>query len=739
MKLSLRRSYVAFTLLPLVALLAVTLVRPPAFDLLANFVFDSYQRLQPRVWQADAPVRVIDIDDESLRRIGQWPWPRSVLADLVNKAADQGAATLAFDVLFSEADRLSPDQIARSLSSAPQRAAVERALIGTIGNDVLLAAAMARMPVVLGTILTNADGPSAPTVVKAGFVHAGDDPLKWIVRYPNASAPLPVLADAAAGIGAMNWLPGRDQIIREVPLLLRQRDVLTPSLAAEALRTAQGVSTILVRSSNASGQTALGRSTGINALKIGAIEIFSGAHGERRIHFSHTEPRRFIPAWKFLAGEVDTNEIKDRILIVGTSAAGLLDQRATPLDRTVAGVEVHAQMIEHVLSGGHLARPDWAPGLEVLAALALSLGVSGLAFFASPIIGAAVGFVAVASMLAFGWFAFSSAGLLFDPLFPSITAGLTYLSGLVELFRHERGQKALVKEAFGRFVSPAVVERMSASRSSLVLGGESRELTLLFCDLRDFTSLSEGLTAEQLTTFMNDYLTPMTDVILEHDGTIDKYMGDAVMAFWNAPLDDPNHARSACLAALAMRTALDAFNAYRKGIDAALGRSELTARFGIGINTGLCSVGNLGSVRRFDYSAIGDPVNIASRLEGLTKFYDVDFLATHETRMAAGDLAWLEVDVVRVKGRAAPTTIYLLVGNAGEALSADYAALTLRHGTMLAAYRARQFDEAISQAQALADIQPQLSRFYLRYIEFCFEAAAVPAHDWSPVRTMTEK
>jgi adenylate cyclase len=739
MNLSLRRSYVAFTVVPLVFFLAVAVARPPAFDLLANFVFDSYQRLQPRIWRADAPVRIIDIDDESLARIGQWPWPRSVLAEIVNRAADQGAATLAFDVLFSEADRLSPDQIARSISAAPQRAAVERALAGTIGNDALLASAMTRLPVVLGTILTHGDAVRAPVTAKAGFVHAGDDPLKWIVHYPNATAPLPILVEAAAGVGAMNWLPGRDQIIREVPLLLRQGDVLTPSLAAEALRTAQGASTILVRSSNASGQTALGRSTGINALKIGEFEIFSGAHGERRIHFSHTEPRRFIPAWKFLAGQIDVNEIKGRILLVGTSAAGLLDQRATPLDRTVAGVEVHAQMIEHVVAGGHLARPDWAPGLEMLAALALSLGVSGLAYFASPIIGAAVGFVTVASMLAFGWFAFSGAGLLVDPLFPSITAGLTYLSGLVELFRHERRQKALVKEAFGRFVSPAVVERLSASRSRLVLGGESRDLTLLFCDLRDFTSLSEGLTAEQLTTFMNDYLTPMTDVILEHDGTIDKYMGDAVMAFWNAPLDDPNHARSACLAALAMRTALEEFNAYRKDIDVALGRRELVARFGIGVNTGLCSVGNLGSVRRFDYSAIGDPVNVASRLEGLTKFYGVDVLATHETHIAAGDLAWLEVDEVRVKGRATPTTIYLLVGGAEEATSTDFAALSLRHGTMLAAYRARQFDDAISQAQALADTRPQLRRFYERYTELCFEAAAEPAHSWSPIRNMTEK
>ena len=702
-------------------------------------MFDAYQRLQPRIWSPQSPVRIIDIDDESLARVGQWPWPRSVLAELVNKAATKQAASLAFDMVFSEPDRLSPEQVLKNIASDSQRAALQSALTGLISNDALFAQSMSQLPVVIGAIMTQSGSTPTRAPVKAGFVHAGDEPQPWVPEYANVAAPLAILADAAAGVGALNWLPGRDQVIREVPLLVRQGPTLVPSLAAEALRTAQAASTIAIRSSNASGETAFGRSTGINAVKIGAFEIDTGPHGERRIYFTHTEPRRFIPAWKLLAGDVPDDEIQGRILLVGASAAGLLDQRATPIDRLVAGVEVHAQLIEHVTEGGKLARPDWAPAVELLAALLLAAGVATLAYSASPIIGALVGFAAVVVMASCGWVAFSRAGVLIDPIYPSITAGLTYLSCVVELFRHERRQKAHVKEAFGRFVSPAVVERLATTPERLVLGGEARELTLLFCDLRDFTGLSEGLTAEQLTAFMNDYLTPMTDTILAHEGTIDKYMGDAVMAFWNAPLDAPDHARQACLAALAMSTALVQFNVDRRATDLALGREPRVARFGVGINTGICSVGNLGSIRRFDYSAIGDPVNVASRLDGLTKFYGCEILATEETCSAAADLAWLEVDEVRVKGRSTPTRLYVLTGGADAAQSPAFAAQRRQHNAALHDYRQKRFDAAARSAAVLAVEHPGMRTFYETFAGLCAEAAAQPTTSWTPIRNMTEK
>ncbi len=247
-----------------------------------------------------------------------------------------------------------------------------------------------------------------------------------------------------------------------------------------------------------------------------------------------------------LAGEIPREDIEGRIILVGSSAAGVLDQRATPLDSVAPGVEIHAQLIEHALAGGDLVRPDWAGPAELAAALVLSLIASLAASVVRPFAGALIGAVAIAAMFGFGWRAFSAHGVLIDPIYPSVTIVVAYLAGLIELFRHERTQKAQVKNAFGRFVSPAVVERLALSPERLTLGGEARALTLMFCDMRDYTGLVEGLDAAQTIAFMNDYLTPLTDTILERGGTVDKYMGDAIMAFWNAPLDDAAHARNAC-------------------------------------------------------------------------------------------------------------------------------------------------------------------------------------------------
>ncbi|MCB1543133.1 MAG: adenylate/guanylate cyclase domain-containing protein, partial [Rhodoblastus sp.] len=376
----------------------------------------------------------------------------------------------------------------------------------------------------------------------------------------------------------LNWLPGHDQIVREAPLIVRSGTTLVPSLALEALRTAQGASTIIVRSSNASGQTAFGAATGVNAIKVGDVALATGPHAERRIYFSRSQRGRFIPAWKLLAGAIPREEIEGRIILVGSSAAGVLDQRATPLDSVAPGVEIHAQLIEHALAGGDLVRPDWAAPAELAAALILSLIAALAASVVRPFVGALIGVVAIAAMFGFGWEAFATQGVLIDPIFPSATVVVAYLAGLIELFRFERTQKAQVKNAFGRFVSPEIVERLASSPDRLTLGGESRALTLMFCDMRDYTGLVEGLDAAETISFMNDYLTPLTDTVLAHGGTVDKYMGDAIMAFWNAPLDDPAHARNACLTALAMRAALAGFNASRATLDETKRRAHRDAR-----------------------------------------------------------------------------------------------------------------------------------------------------------------
>ncbi|MEP9350193.1 adenylate/guanylate cyclase domain-containing protein [Xanthobacter sp. KR7-225] len=695
----------------LAAGLGLILADPAPLADLRNGLFDLYQRAAPRPYDPEAPVRVVDIDDASLAREGQWPWPRAKLVRLVERLAEQGAAAVAFDITFSEPDRLDPAAVAAQLPEGV-RAAVTSALAGQETGDVLFARALRTLPSVLGAVLTGR-GPQTALPAKWGIAAAGDDPLAFLPRFAAVVAPLPALAEAAAGIGALNWLPDRDQVVRRVPLLLGLGTQVVPSLSAEALRVAQGASTYVVLSSNASGEQAFGTSTGIVAVKIGAVEARTDAQGEVRVRFSPSDPRRFIPAHAVLDGSADRAALEGRIILVGTSAAGLQDTRATPLDAAVAGVEIQAQLIEHLVAGANLVRPDWSRGAELLLAAGLGL-LLALALPRVPPLVAGLGSLAV--LLALGaasFLAFTRLDLLIDPLAPGATALAVYLVGVFALYREEQRQKRWVRAVFGRFVSPDVVSKLAADPARLVLGGETRQITILFCDLRDFTTLSETMDAQALTRFMHAYLTPMTEVVLAHGGTIDKYIGDAIMAFWNAPLDDPDHARNATLCALAMSARLEALNASWRAQAEREGRPHHPVRCGIGLATGPCCVGNLGSDQRLEYSCLGDDVNLASRIEGATKAMRTDILVAQATREAARGLAFLEADVLTLKGKTKASQLYLVAGDAAFAASPGFEAIARRHRALIGALGAGDRASARQLAEGLmAEAPERLARFY---------------------------
>jgi adenylate cyclase len=550
---------------------------------------------------------------------------------------------------------------------------------------------------------------------------------------------LPVLSTAGAGLGALNWLPDRDQIVRRVPLVLALGDKIVPSFAIETVRVMQEASTIVVRSSNASGQSAFGAHTGVNAIKVGDLEIPTDSQAEIRVHYTRTEPRRFVSAWKVLAGAVDRSDIEGRVIVVGVSAAGLVDQRATPVDPSVAGVEIHAQVLEQMIAGAWLARPDWSAGAELLLTVFLALAL-GVALPRATALSGAIGVSSVIAVLGWAsWHQFSSRGMLLDPILPGLSLAFTYGSGVVWLFREEQRRRRLVREAFGRYVSPAVVARLAEDPARLVLGGESRVLTIMFCDVRGFTSIAERLDPQGLTQFMNEYLTPMTDTVLAHRGTIDKYIGDAVMAFWNAPLDDPDHAYHAARTALAMVPVLESLNQRWRQRAEARGESHQDVKFGIGLATGECCVGNLGSSHRFDYSVLGNYVNLASRLEAATKFYQTDILAAEATRDLSPNYAWLEVDTLRVKGKIEVARVYALAGDDRERQSTAFAALAEVHGRMLAAYRTGSFASALALAGEASGLAPprlhDLYRFYERRCDLLVKSRPT---DWTPITDLNK-
>lgn len=733
-----RHLYSVFVTTVLTVTAGIHLADPFFLQALRLLTFDQYARMRPAESDPAVPVRIVDIDDASLARIGQWPWPRSVMANLLNTLNVQGAAVVAFDVMFAESDRNAVAELAKTLP--PDRALVLAKLTGDlVSNDQLFAAAIAHAPTVLAVTLTDAVETAAANPAKAGFAVAGDDPKPYVRGFGGYVGNLPPLMQAAGGVGSINWVPDRDGVVRRVPLLYRLNDNWVPSLAAEALRLAQGASSYVIKAANASGETAFGQKGGINHIRIGAYEIPTDADGGLWVNYRHSNRERYLPVWKVLEGQIDRSEIEGKIILVGTSAAGLGDMRATPLDASIPGVEIHAQIMEHVLLGRSLTRPDYAPALELFVLLALGVALAAVFPRVSAASAAWIGVGVVLALLAGGAVLYAQAGLLFDPLYPSVSIFVLAAGSSFYLYRRTEMQRSEIRNAFGQYVSPAVVNQLIAQPEKLTLGGEMRELTLLFCDVRNFTGISEGLTAVELTAFINSLLTPLSDIVIARNGTIDKYMGDAMMAFWNAPLDDPLHARHACEAAVEIVREIAALNASWRAEAEAKGRRHTEVKLGIGVNTGQCCVGNLGSSLRFDYSAIGDDVNIASRFEGLTKYYGLTMLTGETTLAGLGDFPCLEIDLVRVKGREKPSRLYSPMAILGVDPS-QAAALSAAQSRFLACYRAGDWAAAQSALAACREFKIEaLRRLYDLYQARLQDLRRSPPANWDGVYTAQEK
>ncbi len=725
----------ALALIPWLCLALIVALRvwdPVPVQLLRDLAFDTYQRTKPRQQNPDETlVRVIDIDDESLARHGQWPWPRTVMAELVDRLTAANVGVIGFDVVFAEPDRLSPGRLVKSWPKTPETEQLLARAAALPDNDKIFAASIAKSRVVAGFFIAN-EGGRAPAL-KAGYGIAGENPLRAVFGGRSAIPSLPEIEAGALGNGALNWFPERDQVVRRMPAVIRVGDQLYPTLFAELLRVGQGASSYKIRSAQ--------QGAAIEAIQIGRAAVPTDADGRLVVYFAPRESIVTIPAWKVIAGQFKPEEVEGRIAIVGTSAAGLLDIRATPLDPATPGVEVHAQAIEQVAAGTYLLRPDFSDSVEHLFVVVLCAFV----ILMVPRIGAAwagvIGFGGAVLAIGLAWMAFTRFGWLIDPVSPALAIAFVFtITTLVVYFRTER-ERRQVRSAFGRYLAPALVERLASDPSRLKLGGEMRPMTLLFSDIRGFTTIAEKFDAEGLTAFMNRYLTPMTDVILAHGGTVDKYMGDAIMAFWNAPLDEPDHAKSACAAALAMLGRLERLNAELAEEAKQAGRAHKPIAIGIGLNSAICCVGNMGSQQRFDYSVLGDGVNLAARLEGQTKYYGVRTLIGEETRKLAPEFAALEVDLIRVKGKTVPARIYTLLGRPERAAAPGFQALAREQEAMLAAYRARDWRAASSALERLRaasgdELRALCALYERRIAEF---RRNPPPPDWDGVYTAETK
>jgi adenylate cyclase len=713
-----------------VAFALLRIADPAPVEELRLLSFDFYQAIKPREVTA-RPVVIVDIDEESLQALGQWPWPRTVIADLVNRLTDLGAVVIGFDVVFPEPDRYSPGSIIDIVRGLDDRTREQiRALPS---NDEVLAEAFRRGHVVVGESgVRRLPGETAPQQV--GLATIGNDPSPYLVTFPSVRGNIPILEQAAAGRGLFTIRPERDGVVRRIPLAMRAEGIVIPALSLEMLRVAAGGNPLVIRSDQA----------GIVGVGVPGLMLPTDRNGEMWVRFSPHDPARYVSAQDVLAGRVAREQIDHKLVVIGTSAIGLLDRQTTPIDPSMPGVEIHAQMIENALAGAAISYPNYAIAVELTIAILTSIAIIILTPILRATTVAALGAAVAASLIALSWYFYVSFGILLDFTYALASTLIVFVALVFTNYLREESQRQQIRSAFGQYLSPALIEQLVQEPEKLVLGGEEREMTIMFSDVRGFTTISEMYRRDPqgLTSLMNRLLTPLTGAIIDHKGTIDKYMGDAVMAFWNAPLTDSDHAFNACAAALDMCARLKQLNADRALEAKARSQPFVPINIGIGINTGLCVVGNMGSDLRFDYSVLGDPVNLTSRIEGQTKTYGIPIIAGAATMQAVGEkLAAIELDIVRVKGKAEPEIVYGIFGSEDLAHGEDFRRLRDLCHQMLAAYRARDWtkaDEALALCRGF-EAQFDLKQFFDLYAaRITSFRITPPPQDWAGVYDVEE-
>ena len=679
--------YARLVCLALLIALAVLRVADPApVQELRVRVFDTFQRIEPRVKTA-RPVTIIDIDEKSLAKYGQWPWPRTRIADMVINLSRLGAAAIALDVLFPEPDRLNPDAVADTMRYLDD---ATRSRLRTLpSNDQILADAIKRARVVLGeTGIAEVNPDLDKTFPVTGIATLGEDPQPFMFDFPGLLRNVKPLEEAAAGRGLLTIRTERDGIVRRVPMMLLAQGAMMPSLSFEILRVVTGTPTIIVKSEAA----------GIKSVGVRGFEVPTDRNGQLWVHFARQDPSIYVSAADVLDNNVPVDKVDHKLVLIGTSAVGLNDIKTTPVSSAMPGVEIHAQVLEAALTKSLLSRPNSIIVVELLAAIVLGILVIIFAPMFGPVALVAIGALFATLVIGTSWYFYSQQRLLIDLTYPLLSTTAVYLTLIFSSFVREQRQRKQVRGQFAQYMSPVLVEQLAQSPERLVLGGEEREMTIMFSDVRGFTTISESYKHDPqgLTALMNRFLTPLTNAILARKGYIDKYMGDAIMAFWNAPLDDNQHELNACEAAIDMLERIDELNKLREQEAQDGGHAYFPLNVGVGLNTGIGVVGNMGSDLKFNYSVLGDSVNLASRLEGQSKEYGFPIIVGSKTALAVKEkFAILELDFIMVKGKKEPEVIYAIAGREDTAQSGRFQRLRNLTIEMLACYRSRDWVGAL--------------------------------------------
>lgn len=653
--------------------------------------------------QGDRDIVIVDIDEKSLATHGQWPWSRHQVARLLEIMRDQGAAIIGMDIVFPEYDRTSPSRILPHATKA-------------LDYDVVLAQTLKRSPVVLGYQFDmgdkrylHHDTPQIPIV----FIEQGDQKSQgYVIEAQGAILNNPLLQQAALTSGFFNNTPDPNGVTRTVPLVMRYQGQLYPSLVLEMLRSALGIRQVIVTYNE----------LGVEKVKLGDLVIPTDRYGRMVVNFRGKEGAyRYVSAGDLLDGTIDGSQLRNKIVFVGTSAAGLLDLRATPFEAVFPGVEIHATAFDTIINQSFLHRPSWIEGMTVVVTLVLVILLTFLIGYTRALVAPVVMVLSSVLVVAGGYYLFLSDHLLIEVSMPLVGILLATLGAVVVNYIFETRQKEYIKRKLSSKVSSSVMEDLLASKDETLLSAKDREVTIFFSDIRSFTTLSETMEPSKLVAFLNRYFTPMSDTIMRYEGTIDKYIGDAIMAYWNAPRDVANHQDKAVQAALEQCRLLKEMNLRSKV------HAEPEIHIGIGITTGLVTVGEMGSLHRSDYTVIGDTVNLGSRLEGLCQRYGVAIMISDETRQGLTIPFWIRfVDRVLVKGRHDAVSMYEVLDEQNYTSYQGLEEHLVMYDRAIALYYEKQFGEADHLFSVLETQQWANPTLYRLYRERCSHYAQAP-------------
>jgi len=707
-------------------------------ETLENLSYDYRLKLSLPT-KIDKKVIIIDIDEKSLAEIGHWPWERNVIATIVNNLFDYyHINVLAFDILFAEKDQDPSDKIISELSKSPISSSEDFQRIinnnqNIMNRDASLAKSLLNRNIILGIIFNNLDKNLSKGVLPPPIPQFTPEIINSF-EFLNATgytANIPSLQNSAFSAGFFdNPLIDEDGVFRRVPLLQSFNGKLYPSLALEVIRASLENNTLKL---GYGASDELEGSKSLEWVYVGEIAIPVDEHSA--VMVPYIGPQKtfdYISASDILNKTLPRHLLRDKIAIFGTSAAGLLDLRTTPLESAYPGVEVHANIIQGILDQSIKHEPEYMIGFEILLLFILGIILTIILPMLSPTWSTISAGLTIGVILILDNYAWNHLMVIMPIASPLSLVVILYLMNMSYGFFVESRGKRQLTHLFGQYVPPDLVNEMSRNLKEITLDGEIRNMTVLFTDVRGFTSISENMEPKELTTFINAFLTPLTEVIHKNRGTIDKYMGDAIMAFWGAPLKDHHHARNALNAGLDMLEAIKKLNQNFKS----KGQPEI--KIGIGVNTGEMNVGNKGSEFRVDYTVLGDAVNLGSRLEGLTKKYGVNFIVNESTRHEVPEFEYRMLDIVKVTGKNKPVTIFEPIGLVENVSKSKRKQIKEFHHA-LKLYRLQNWDDAEQIIFQLSQQEPEriIYRIYLDRIAFFRNNP--PEENWDGVFTHTSK